>query len=110
MRSPPGRARRSAAAPSAECRAGPAIARPTGRGTKRRSPVDHTSRPVLVGLPRVRADLIDAPAAPVTDALRESRLQALPLVVREGDRVVVELPERLERALVDVGLYALAGD
>src|SRR3954469_8766454 len=104
MRPPPGRARRSAAAPSRECRAGPSLARPTGRGAKRPSSVDHAACRVLIRLPGDRVGLVNTRSAPVAYAGREGRRQALPLVVRERDGVVVEAPERLESALVGVGL------
>src|SRR3954468_3396783 len=110
MRPPPGRARRSAAAPSRECRAGPAPPRPTGRGAKRPSSVDHAAGRVLIRLPGDRVRLVNTRSAPVADAGREGRYEALPLVVRERDGVVVETPKRLQSALVRIGLDALAGD
>src|SRR6266511_3960286 len=98
------------AEPRAERAARPAAARARGCGPQRPSAVDDVSAGVLVGLPGVRALLVDAGLAPVADAGRERGLQLLPLVVRECDRVVVEPSERLEGALVGVGRDPLAGD
>src|SRR3954451_11083100 len=60
-----------------------------GRAAQLPAAVDHASAPVLVGEPRRGAVLAHAGLRVVADAAGEGLLKLRPLVVGEGDRVVV---------------------
>src|SRR6476661_7130737 len=98
-------------APAGEGAAGPALAGPT-RGRPERLPaVDDRAAVgiVLVGLPGDGARLTHAGLAEVADSGGERRLQGRPLRRGELERVVAELPQGLQLALLLVSRDVLAG-
>src|SRR6266540_5699180 len=97
-------------APRREAPARPARSGSAGRPPQRLSSIDDVSVGGLVGEPWDRVALVDATGVPVADPSGERLLELGPLLVGERDRVVVAALQRLQRALVDVGGDAFAGD